>query len=313
MKTHSLFLLLCLASLTACAGPGIPGLQNKLVRFQITDMEGRPVPGAKLETSRVGSGSNSAIADESGTVSFRVHEEASLFVDASADGFHSTAGEIWRGGIYKNPQGKLVARKIPDAFTIVLKPVLDPVPMIHHMVMEALPETNTPVAYDLLARDWVKPYGRGSVPDLLFLLENSHDNDVEKSTHLTLSFPNSGDGIQPFTAAYPFSMDYGSNLAPPHLAPLQGYRSSHRIPDSRQAAIQANGASLKNRHYLFRTRTRMDPDGRIRKACYGYILGEFIFTPFNPRGPSIQFKYVFNPDPDPDARSLESERFVRAH
>lgn len=302
------FVLLCVSSLGACAGPGIPGLQTKVVSFRIIDPEGNPIPGAKLETSRIGSGSNSGIADESGSVSFLLSSEASLFVDASAGGYHRTAGEIWRGGIYKGPQGNLVARKIPDSFTIILKPVLDPVPMVHHIVMETLPAINEPIGFDLEACDWVAPHGRGKITDFIFHFDDTLRNEVELSGTLVLSFPNKGDGIQLFEAPYPFSMAYGSNLAPPHQAPLHGYQPRMELFDENAAGSGPSGRTANNQHALFRTRSFIDPGGIIRKACYGYILGDIKFQPRNPRGPYIQFKYVFNPDPDPEARSLESEK-----
>jgi len=162
-----------------------------------------------------------------------------------------------------------------------------------------------PVPFDLKVGDWLAPHGRGLTADILF---HFHDILVEPETYsgtLTLSFPNKGDGIQAFQAARPFSMEFGSNHAPPLSVPTTGYERSLSHSLSHTEGEPFKSYKKKQRNYLLRTRTMKDASGTIRQACYGWIEGEIEFDPRDQQGPQLVFTCYFNPDPNPDARSLE--------
>lgn len=173
---------------------------------------------------------------------------------------------------------------------LVLKPILNPIPLYVKKVEAAMPAFNQPIPYDLTAGDWVAPFGKGSRRDLIFTakLDQRSENDYNYS--LTVSFDNPKDGIQIFDA--PFNA--GSELRSPHAAPENGYlpqwdQTRSRKPDQVE---QGNYASDGNRNYFIRVRTVVDEKGQIVSAHYGKIYGEF-----------LNFTYYFNPAPND--RNLE--------
>lgn len=309
MNTPSLIVLLPLL-LGAAFGQVLPDLETKPVRFTVLDPAGSPVEDALVEASEAGRGVLTGRTDARGQLALRLPAEASLSVYVSKNGYYDTGGELFRGGLHKGHDGRLVARRLPDSFTIELKDVRELVPMKHLRFRGNAPLAGQPVGFDFIAGDWVAPFGKGSLADLSF---HFHDIQVEGETFtgtMTITFPNPDDGIQPFTAARPFSRSFGSNLAPPHKAPLEGYQPVLTYTKSFRPEEGFEGYEQKDRNYLLRTRTRRDADGRILQACYGWILGEIEFDPRDPKGPQLVFAYYLNPDPSPDARSLEYDLYA---
>ncbi|MEX0331756.1 MAG: carboxypeptidase-like regulatory domain-containing protein [Puniceicoccaceae bacterium] len=297
-----LIILPLLVSLGSAAS--IPQLATKPVLFTVKDHSGKPVPDALVEASLPGPGNASASTDASGEAVLDLSAGATLHVHVSKDGYYATSGEIWIGGIYRNEDGRIIARELPDSLEITLKPIIDPVPMKVTRYRGHIPKVNKMIGFDLERGDWLEPHGTGRVPDLLFHL-HMDKGKAESSGLLTILFPNKGDGVQPFQAARPYSTEFGSNLAPPHVAPLNGYRPNLTRSFEEEAAESFKQGVRSSRNYLIRTRTIIDAGGTIRQACYGWLEGEVLFDPRDPEDPQLSFTAFFNPDPHPDARSLE--------
>jgi hypothetical protein len=311
MKTHHILnvCFLIIAQL-ASAQPTIPDLQTKPVTFTVVDSEGKPLEGVLIEASRPGPGNAEGTTDDAGQLVLDLPGGASLSVHAYKFGYYKTGGELWRGGMYRGPEGRLVAREMPDAFTIELKEVRHAVYMRNERFRGIAPVAEEPVGYDFRVGDWVAPYGKGVTEDIRFHFTDLYIDEESYAGTMVVSFPNEGDGIQPFTAARPFSMEFGSNLAPPHKAPIDGYQPGLSYSVAHREGESYQGYKEKGRNYIFRTRTVLDPQGKILQACYGWILGEIEFDPRDPRGPQLAFAYYFNPDPDPEERSLEYNLYV---
>ena len=312
LHQHTVLILLTLA-LTHPAQPAgqqatIPSLGDKPVRFTARATEGNPVNRARVEASRHGPGNASGFTGEDGQLTLVLTKGASLHVSVSKTGYYPSSGELWQGGMVKGPDRLLVAREVPDSFEIEIKEIRDPVPLIHRRYRGRAPVTDSPVGFDLEAGDWVRPHGSGESVDILFHFHDIRVTTGEAEGVLTVSFHHPKDGIRELAAARPFSMDFGSNLAPPHKAPLQGYRPALSL-DYHASGMETPASSRKN--YLFRVRSRTDAGGQLRQACYGWIEGEFRFDPRDPAGPQLEFAYQFNPDPDPEARSLEGVHLLR--
>jgi hypothetical protein len=272
----SIPIMITTGTLAILGAVSTPQLQTRDVEFRVETPDGHAVENAFIEASRPGPGHASGNTSEDGSVTLNLSSGKTLHVHVSKDGYYATSGEIWTGGVYKGPAGNMIAREIPDRFIITLKPILDPVPLkVTHL---------------------------RSGPDGF------------KGT-MKLIFPNAGDGIQAFTAARPYSMEFGSNLAPPHKAPEDGYQPTLTRVIEHTPGEPFASLSQPGRNYLFRTRTHLDGGGRIRQACYGWIEGEIEFDPRDPAGPQLQFTAAFNPDPNPRSRSLEPLRQAtgRAH
>lgn len=278
------------------------------VKFSIMDSEQRPVPNAEIQASLPGPGNAVAKTDNAGQATLSLDETHNLTVDVSHPDYYSTNGELWRGGQFLTENGSLANRKLPRQFEIVIKKIKNPVPLVRRTYRGHVPPVKGSVGFDLSKNDWTAPYGSGYHTDLIFSFSDVSVGDDNFSATLLLSFPNETDGIKPFHAARPYSMEFGSNLAPPHRAPVSGYS-----PNLKKSIRFQRGDSLEtlpgdNRSFLFRVRSKADASGTLLKACYGWIQGEIEFDPRDPAGMQLYFTYEFNPDPDPDARSLEPIR-----
>jgi hypothetical protein len=172
------------------------------------------------------------------------------------------------------------------------------------------PRSESPVGFDLYLMDWVDPHGIGEYPDLLFSFEHEEQEDGSWSSAMEISFLHEKDGIQSFEAPRPFTYPFGSNLPPPHEAPLEGYDPRLRLEKSHEAGTPYQTGVEDPVNYLIRTRTATDEADRIVQACYGWIQGQIRYETSAEHSPRLQFVYYFNPDPAPESRSLESYRLV---
>lgn len=305
-------ILIYIRLVAAAIAADIPGMELKPVGFHVVDPSGMPVQEAYVEASRHGPGNATGYTDSAGNLTLQLTRGASLHVYVSKNGYYNTGGELWTGGLYKGPDRQLVAREVPDSFTITLKRVINPVDLHHFKYRGIAPLSPQAVGFDLQKGDWIAPHGKGEIADILFQFQDiAIDADGYRGT-MMLMFSNPGDGIQAFSAARPFSREFGSDLAPPNVAPVDGYAATHSQTVSHETGKPYSSSTDSKRNYMIRTRTRLDAAGIIRQACYGWIEGEFEFDPRDPRGPQVAFSCYFNANPDPDERSLEYRRHVPA-
>lgn len=194
----------------------------------------------------------------------------------------------------------------PAKKTIVLKRVRNPIPMYVKAVDVKVPVMGQNAGYDLTKGDWVSPYGKGIVPDLLICVTGTFSKVegqfggfrpvCDLSMHVT--FSNSGDGIQ--TILVPMHNDdyQGSLLVTDHEAPLDGYRNEYTY----QQRIRLNQIDNINAHErlsqiaYFRVRTELDETGKIKKAWYGTMRRD-LWAHFKMDGSVwVSFRYDLNPD-----------------
>ena len=259
------------------------------VTFQVVDDEGRAVEGAMLgcgwgrlgfSAPDVGQANLLTSADGKGVVSgrsvfneFNYHAEKLGYYAARSVGydkqlFRERVDDRWEPW---NPTIKLVVKRIRN-----------PVPMYVKRLAASLPALNTPVGYDLEVGDWVAPYGKGHAADLVFAgrLEQRGDRDFDWK--LKVSFSHPGDGLQRFDGE---SNAGGGELRSPYEAPADGYVPewtlirSRRTESAEQSTFKPDGA------YFFRIRTELDAQGKVVKAWYGKIYGDF-----------FDMVYYLNPD-----------------
>jgi hypothetical protein len=296
MKILIQILYLTMSSIALLGNP-LPDRSIKPVTFTINTPDGLPVEAALLEASLPGLGNTKGQTGPEGKVTLKVAKGLSLYLGVYKEGYYSSEGELWTGGIHKGPRGNLIPREIPDKFTITLKPVLDQVQMKATRFFGIVPVVDRPLGFDLERSDWLAPHGKGVITDILFTFSSPDPEDDKNSATMELSFPNNGDGIQSFQAARSYSLEFGSNLPPPNKAPIDGYKSTLLFTKE----VPSRGAP----NYLIRSRTVLDASGEIRQACYGWIEGEIEFDSRGAGGPQLSFSAYFNPDPNPNARSLE--------
>ena len=168
--------------------------------------------------------------------------------------------------------------------TLLLKTIRHPIPMYAKSVNLGVPVLDKPAGFDLMAGDWVAPYGKGSNADILFTGHFDKRADDESDFTLTVSFPNSGDGIQEFTLS---ELEKASGLRSPHESPAGGYKPQWIQTDNRKPGRPIQTNRDEKRNYFFRVRTVLDENGNVKSALYGKIYGDF-----------MQFRYYLNPTPN---------------
>ncbi|HWY31191.1 MAG TPA: hypothetical protein VNX46_10570 [Candidatus Acidoferrum sp.] len=158
------------------------------------------------------------------------------------------------------------------SFTLVLKQIGKPIAMYAKQITSiTFPVFNKAIGYDLMAGDWVAPYGKGVTTDFQF---SENHTDAKSGYTFTVSFPHPGDGIQGVTRDWNSGV---SGLVSLHEAPIDGYEPQY---------VQTQMAD-PDRIYYFRVRTVLDSQGNILSTHYGKIYGDF-----------MQFRYYLNPAPN---------------
>ena len=84
--------------------------------------------------------------------------------------------------------------------TTVVKQIKNPIPMYAKLCQLGLPEFDKEIGFDFTAGDWVEPHGKGQHLDIFFRGELEKKAPDDFRMRLIISFPNRGDGLQPFDA-----------------------------------------------------------------------------------------------------------------
>jgi hypothetical protein len=223
--------------------------------------------------------------DRSGELRFQIHKV----------GYYSS-DRIYR---LDEPEQNSDDRNI--SLTLVLKKIGNPIPMYAKWVNfepPAFKKTGRPpivfnqtIGYDLIKGDWVAPYGKGANTDIIFTEEFNKKSISDFGYKLTISFPNTGDGIQEFTLP---DAEKGSGLRSPHEVPADGYQSQLIRENFHHPGQPGKSDYDVNRNYFFRIHTGMDENGNIKSALYGKIYGD---------PEQMNFFYYLNPTPD--SRNIE--------
>lgn len=183
--------------------------------------------------------------------------------------YYTTGGDCW----FKQSEGGKWQPWNP-VVELVLRPILNPVPMYARKVKTRIPTPSRKYGYDLVASDWVAPEGKGKVTDLVFELSGYANSVKDYDSTLTVSFANPMDGIQPFVPIK------GSDFRSPREAPLDGYQAKlelRRVRLPGQLSPEWIDDTQKATNYFFRIRTVSDENGKIKSALYGKIYGGFGF------------------------------------
>ncbi len=182
--------------------------------------------------------------------------------------------------------------------TIHLRKIGNPTPMYARQIYwKSFPKDNVNVGFDLIEADWVSPYGKGKVSDIIFRISKDYKNDNEYLVDLNLTFSNEYDGIYP----YPEAQLVFSELVLPAIAPLEGYHNKLDKFKGRNLEDNWIGDVSDRQHYYFRVRSVVK-DGKLLKAMYGKIYRDIDFNARCYAGvgcsddPKIRFIYFLNPD-----------------
>lgn len=227
----------------------------------------------------------------------------------SASGFSSdgvTGGGVYKDGYYKSvfshdfyvtrfgmwqPWGK--------ELTVVMRPIVNPVPMYVRDSSFKVPVLDKEVGFDLEKADWVIPYGLGVKSDFVFKIKQIYENGDNYDATMTLTFTNPLDGIQVVKDDGGGDFNAGSRFRLPRTAPETGYlqKLERRIAWG-SFGRQSNMEDDNN--YVFRVRSEVDKNGKLKRAMYGKIRSELRYFVGTGAGGSIGMHYYLNPDYTPN-------------
>jgi len=193
---------------------------------------------------------------------------------------------------------------------VVLKPIVNPIPMYARKLQTQIPQATGPVGFDLETGDWVAPYGKGGTNDILFTLKRQFTDRRNYEASVAITFPNKGDGVQ---AISPKEVDSSSELKLPRTAPEAGYEPKHATSIGATAGGPVHDDAQTNRSYFFRVRTVLDEDGKVKSALYGKIDGDFRLDAINSKTCFVLFTYYLNPTPNDRNMEFNPENNLSAN
>jgi hypothetical protein len=280
--------------LVALHVPSAQALGIAKIVVKVMDEAGSPVDNAHLNIRFSGdSGTVKGFTDDNG-----IFEEKAL----SNDGV--ILGDITKNGYYESgiahsfyvtkfgmwqPWGK--------ELTVVMRPIVNPVPMYVRNKSFKLPALGREVGFDLEKFDWLIPYGLGTQADFIFKVVQSFDNMNNYDATMILTFSNSFDGIQVIKDDGGGDFNVGSWFRLPRTAPDTGYLPKMQKRISRGSYGRHSDIEDDN-NYIFRVRSEVDEYGKLERAMYGKIRGEL--RHFVGDGGGIKMHYYLNPDYTPN-------------
>lgn len=219
------------------------------------------------------------------------------------EGYYSSCAGIdfhWRKGV--SPLVK-DGRWQPygESKTIILKRVKKPINMklLQHTWFRA-PATNVWIGFDFECFSWTSPYGNGKNNDILVRFNYSaHNKYYTDWSKMDISFTNNS-----YAGFYKVKKDLYSDMKNPYLV------DTNRIfiATNSYGTIKTKANILGSDSCLvFRTRTKVDENGRLLSAHYGVIHGPWT-TEFGMEADAI----FFNTNPnDINIEDLDASTRVR--
>jgi len=264
------------------------GLPKASITVHVSDSQTlTPIRGAKARiafTIANGQGGTkelerAGLTDANGE--FSASENSLFYISADAKaGYYSTTASLDLRPTLNDTYGS------PAIIPISLKRIGQPIAMYARKRAQLeLPKVGESLGFDLVAFDWIAPYGKGQFSDFVFTLSEPGNDRKGGTKTLLLAFANEGDGIQLFEA----DPNEGSELRLPAIAPESGY-----APTFTQRADKTY-APNKKANYFYRVRT-VKRNGAIISAMYGKIHGEIDFDVINSKTAIVLFTYYLNPD-----------------
>lgn len=305
LRTLSIVMLLCVQ------------LMGYEVKMRVVDETGVPVAGAMTKIIFIDHGPETVhvgVSGLDGSFSARGRGTNSVMLKASKDGYYPVRVEN-------------LSKDKDHNMEVVMSRILNPLPLYAMRGLHpAFPVQDKWVGFDLEEADWVEPYGKGKVPDILFRFKNEFkgwekglERDIDALIAETkrlavlrkeewtmesfrmrngewdgvmeISFPDDAAGIVEEKRFFQYSL-----MKMPHLAPTEGYEPTRRY----EVRAYHRAAARDDVGFFLRTRVRRDEKGRIVSANYAKIIGDFRVSA---AGGNVKFSYYFNPVPND--RNLE--------
>ena len=307
MKNASTFAARCLVLLVcgmvqACRA----NIYTSRVTVVVHDDDGLPVTNAQVEADFTWGGDwngrgEHVVTKKGATDSNGVFETSgpsvNFLVIVKQTGFYDWQSKTKTLSYYKalGPKKEVLIKEDPT-IPVTLSKIGHTISLFAFKFKDTIPPvTNSAVGFDLVAGDWIAPFGQGHTADIFFELESAKRSKQDIENTLTLSFPNKGDGI--VSSSFTPSSEFGSVLQMRRAAPADGY-VSNKIVHLKLTPGHLEQDYDEHRCYFFRMRTAMDGD-RVVSALYGKTSGDFHMD----YSGVVEWTYYVNPTPN--ERNLE--------
>ena len=299
------FLAITTLATTGCANR----LGSATVTVRVVDENGQPINGAWADFYHLNSmSSNPGFTDVNGLYSTRLEN---IFANISGHftklGYYNSNGKFWS---WADSAGKELVPPANTNFVVVLKRIIEPVQMKKREITVYAPCLGEPVGFDFEIGDLVFPAGKGKHADIQFTTRRDYIADNDLTSYVTVEFLGEHDGIQSFS--FPDDRDpLKSDLIPPPIAPESGYEKTLERFSKCTPPNKWTSSYVKDRKWIFRTRTVVNDDGKIVAANYGWTSTEIRVTAkpeTNDEVLGITFTYYYNPDLH--SRSLEPKEIA---
>ncbi|WP_299871362.1 carboxypeptidase-like regulatory domain-containing protein [uncultured Cocleimonas sp.] len=305
-KIASTIILLMLSTTIVCSLP------TAKITIRVIDESGEVVENAKVgaaieKPKKKGIGSDSknvrGLTDKNGMYTVSGSSEPHIGFSVTKDGYYKSIGRFKEFTGVTGFYGLRKWKPWNPTIDVVLKKIINPIPLfvaenigkgITYDPPAILPEEGRDFGYDLIANDWVVPYGQGLHSDFIFkIIVDRYVDASDYDSTMFLNFTSPDDGIQPF---YQHKIR-GSKLRSSHNAPKDKYENVLKIRYLAEKNKIKNLPIKDNQNYYFRVRTKRDDKGNIVEALYGKIYGNIEFLmPRNEDKGEIYFSYYLNPN-----------------
>ena len=262
--------------------------------LRVVDQDGMPVAGARVWGGLQTRGDDSipirGYTDTNGEYVIQGKCTRRIRCEITKDGYYDSELVLSNYASWHTPrEGKWYP--YGSQHTVALKKILDPQPMGAHGERTSfkVPAYEEWVGFDCEKYDFVSPHGNGMENDML--LRFTLDNPTADDYHMTMevSFTNN-----PHAGAYEMERTGMSDFESVYHADTNAvYRQSFMYRfDKSPGKVAEYTTQLKSDKYLvFRTRTKVDAEGRLVSARYGKIYGDWNFA--GPGGMSMaQFMFI---------------------
>jgi hypothetical protein len=262
--------------------------------LKVIDESGNPIENALVRIAKGGATKKEAFKG--------VTNSEGIFIKTIDTPDGMVGGAVIKDGYYKSDYHHIFYKKRfgrwqpwEKEITVVMRPIINPVPMYMLERFFEIPEHDKEIGFDLFAADWVEPYGKGTVSDFIFIISRDFESIDQFDAIMSIKFNNEYDGIIKVIDDRGGIYGIGSIFRLPRIAPEEGYVSS-LIKKSSAGISGWHSDNKDDINYIFRVRSEVDNDGKLVKAIYGKILGDIRFVSLAGKKGGFKMRYYLNPD-----------------